>query len=69
MLQIPPFCVGEVKEVFGLCNLAVRQSMLNYNALSSIPACSFAFCFCFIASCISVLESIDRNPFLFEGLL
>lgn len=64
MLQIPPFCVGKVKEAFGL-SLAVQHSMVNYNALSSSLACSFAFCFFLFL----MLESIDHNPFLFEGFI
>lgn len=65
----PTFPCWKSEEVFGLCNLAVQQSMWNYNVLSSIPARSFGFCICFIQLCISVLESIDHKPFLLEGLL
>lgn len=63
------FLCWESEEVFGLCNLAVQQSMWNYSVLSSTPALSFGFCICFIQLCISVLESIDHKPFLLKGLL
>lgn len=65
----PTFPCWKSEEMFGLCNLAVQQSMWNYNVLSSIPARSFGFCICFIQLCISVLECIDHKPFLLEGLL
>lgn len=65
----PTFLCWKSEEVFGLCNLAVQQSMWNYNVLSSTPAHNFGFCVCFIQLCISVLESIDHKPFLLEGLL
>lgn len=55
----PTFLCWKSEEVFGLCNLAVQQSMWNYNVLSSTPAHSFGFCICFIQLCISVLESFS----------